>query len=78
MRHAIELKKVPIPKRDHATPVALTDATLEERRAKVLEHMAAAGLDKLIVYCDVEHAWNFAYLVGYYTRFEEEIGRAHV
>ena len=71
MRHAIELRRVPTPKRDHAIPVALTDATIAERRTKVLERMAAAGLDKLIVYCDVEHAWNFAYLVGYYTRFEE-------
>ncbi|MDO4796784.1 MAG: M24 family metallopeptidase [Coriobacteriales bacterium] len=71
MKHTIELRKVPTPKRDHATPIALTDATLEERKAKVLARMAAAGLDKLVVYCDVEHAWNFAYLVGYYTRFEE-------
>ena len=71
MKHTIDVAKVPTPTRDHAAPVALTDATMEGRRAKVLERMAATGLDKLVVYCDVEHAWNFAYLVGYYTRFEE-------
>ena len=71
MKHTIELAKVPTPVRDHAAPVILTDETMAERKAKVLARMAERGLDKLVVYCDVEHAWNFAYLVGYYTRFEE-------
>ena len=33
--------------------------------------MRAEGLERLVVYSDVEHGGNFEYLVGYYTRFEE-------
>ena len=73
MNHHIAYECLPAPGKDCAVPVPLTDATMNERREKVLARMRAAGLDKLVVYEDVEHSGNFAYLVGYYTRFEEAL-----
>ncbi|WP_431224213.1 hypothetical protein ACQ86O_03980 [Serratia sp. L9] len=35
--------------------------------------MKQRGLDQLVIYCDVEHGGNFAYLVGFFTRFEESL-----
>lgn len=68
----VELKQVPEPVRDcPAAPVPLSDATIAERLRKVLERMRARRLDQLVVYDDVEHAGNFAYLAGFFTRFEE-------
>ncbi|MCF0110880.1 MAG: M24 family metallopeptidase [Erysipelotrichaceae bacterium] len=70
----IELTTVKQPAIDHLEgPVFLTDETIEERKQKVLANMAKAGLDKLVVYGDVEHGSNFEYLVGYFTRFEEAL-----
>ena len=61
--------EIPSPEKDCALPVDLTDETIAERKEKILSRMQEKGLDKLIVYCDVEHAGNFSYLVGFYTRF---------
>lgn len=70
--YVVKLKPVPEPRKDCSLiPVALTDETLEERRQKILSRMRAEGLERLVVYSDVEHSGNFEYLVGYYTRFEE-------
>jgi len=70
----IELTKVTAPVKDcTGKPVFLTDETIAERKAKVLANMAKAGLDKLVVYGDVEHGSNFEYLVGFFTRFEEAL-----
>ena len=64
-------RKVNQPKKDCAEPILLSDETIAERKEKVLNRMKAAGLDQLVIYNDVEHAGNFMYLVGYFTRFEE-------
>lgn len=70
----VELKKIAAPKKDCALcPVALSDATIEERKQKILNAMKARGLNQLIVYGDVEHGGNFEYLTGYFTRFEEAL-----
>lgn len=69
----IVYKAVREPGKDCALPVELTDETMEERRREVLARMREKGLDKLIVYCDVEHYGNFYYLIGFYTRFEEAL-----
>ncbi|MBQ4342576.1 MAG: M24 family metallopeptidase [Erysipelotrichaceae bacterium] len=70
----IELTEVKQPVMDHLDgPVFLTDETIEERKQKILTNMHKANLDKLVVYCDVEHGGNFEYLVGYFTRFEEAL-----
>ena len=70
--HHVQLEVVPEPPRDGAgVPVALTDATIRERTEKVLDRMHELELDQLVVYCDVEHSGNFAYLAGFFTRFEE-------
>lgn len=61
------------PDKDSSKPVFLSDETLLDRKEKVLTRMKQAGLDKLIVYGDVEHAGNFSYLVGFFTRFEEAL-----
>lgn len=61
------------PKKDCTVPVFLSDETLLSRKEKVLAKMEQEGLDKLIVYGDVEHAGNFSYLVGFFTRFEEAL-----
>lgn len=72
--YKIELKTVASPEKDCApAPVELSQATIEERRNKILAQMKSRGLDQLIVYGDVEHGSNFEYLVGYFTRFEEAL-----
>lgn len=68
----VELAVVPEPLRDGTgVPVGLTDETVRERVDKVLQGMRHRGLDQLLIYNDVEHAGNFQYLVGFFTRFEE-------
>ena len=52
-------------------PVPLTDATLAERKGKVLAGMRAGGFDALLIYADKEHGGNFEYLTGFIPRFEE-------
>ncbi len=37
--------------------------------SKMIEH----AINQLVIYCDVEHAYNFYYLTGFYTRFEEAL-----
>ena len=59
----IVYKAVREPGKDCALPVELTDETMEERRREVLARMREKGLDKLIVYCDVEHYGNVYYLI---------------
>lgn len=65
--------KIPQPIKDSKEPVLLNDDTLSERKEKVLQRMNEKQLDKMVVYCDMEHGGNFSYLVGYYTRFEEAL-----
>lgn len=70
----IELASVTAPLPDcTGQPVPLSDETIRERTDKVLAGMRARGLDQLVVYCDVEHAGNFNYLMGFFTRFEESL-----
>lgn len=70
----ITLSTVKEPKKDcTGTPIFLTDETIVERKQKILDRMHEQGLDKLVVYGDVEHGSNFEYLVGFFTRFEESL-----
>lgn len=66
-------KEVTAPILDGGVPVLLDDATMKERRDKVLEKMRQNNLDQLVIYDDVEHAYNFMYLTGFFTRFEEAL-----
>ncbi|WP_449553537.1 M24 family metallopeptidase [Lelliottia amnigena] len=52
-------------------PVMLSDATMLERKNKVLTRMNDEGYDALIIYADKEHGGNFEYLTGFVPRFEE-------
>lgn len=52
-------------------PVVLSDATMLERKNKVLASMIEEGFDALIIYADKEHGGNFEYLTGFVPRFEE-------
>lgn len=52
-------------------PVTLTDATLLERKNKLLERMQEERFDALVIYADKEHGGNFEYLTGFIPRFEE-------
>lgn len=52
-------------------PVTLSDATMLERKNKVLTRMNDEGYDALIIYADKEHGGNFEYLTGFVPRFEE-------
>lgn len=65
--------EVESPVKDCAEPVTLSDETISQRRDKVLARMKQQGLDKLVIYGDVEHGANFSYLVGFFTRFEEAL-----
>ena len=40
-------------------PVTLTDATLLERKSKLLERMQEERFDALVIYADKEHGGNF-------------------
>ena len=70
---AVEYAEVPAPMRDHGEPLILSDEAMKLRMEKVLARMRARGLDRFAVYCDAEHGYNFAYLTGFYTRFEEAL-----
>lgn len=73
-KYNVKLKTVKAPEKDcSGKPVFLTDATIEERKEKVLSGMRKKGIEQLVVYCDVEHGSNFEYLVGYFVRFEEAL-----
>lgn len=68
----IELVTIKSPQKEELKgPIFLSEETIKERKQKILTNMSLAGLDKLVVYCDVEHGSNFEYLIGYFTRFEE-------
>jgi len=68
----IQLQTIPAPRQfTGVAPVLLTDATLLERKNKVLTRMNEAGYDALVIYADKEHGGNFEYLTGFVPRFEE-------
>jgi Xaa-Pro aminopeptidase len=72
-KRRVAYEKITAPLKDCQVPVMLSDETMAERKEKVLSRMVQKGLDKLVIYCDVEHSGNFTYLVGFYTRFEEAL-----
>lgn len=68
----IEYVKRPQPEKDFSNQrVWLSDATMKERKEKVLQKMKEHHYDALFIYGDVDHGFNLEYLVGFYTRFEE-------
>jgi len=70
----IALKKVPKPQQETGlAPVLLTDATMEQRRERLLGSMKREGMDALVIYADLEHGGNFEYLAGFLPRFEEAL-----
>lgn len=70
----VEYQKVASPQCDCTNiPVALTDATMQERLDKVLARMEAESYDSLVIYADLEHGNNFEYLTGFLPRFEEAL-----
>ncbi|MFV0560966.1 MAG: M24 family metallopeptidase [Enterococcus sp.] len=74
MERKIRYQKVPLPVLDHVPDfVSLTDATMNERKQRVLDQMKEQNLDTLVIYNDLEHQGNFAYLTGFATRFEEGV-----
>lgn len=52
-------------------PIALSDGTMNDRKAKIITQMKERGLDCIVVYADLEHGSNFEYLTGFLPRFEE-------
>lgn len=70
----VTLSSVPQPAVWHSIPsVTLSDETLRERKARVLNRMQRQGLDALVIYADKEHGGNFEYLTGFIPRFEEAL-----
>ncbi|MBC8532097.1 M24 family metallopeptidase [Gehongia tenuis] len=69
----ITYQEVNKPQKDAAAPVLLSDETMKERKEKILARMRQHNLDQLVIYDDVEHANNFMYLTGFFTRFEEAL-----
>lgn len=68
------LAKVPTPRPEKdSIPVMLTEETIHQRKEKLLQKMKENNLDALIIYGDVEHGGNFAYISGFITRFEEGV-----
>lgn len=72
--HQIRLQPVSPPQTWTGLPsVTLSDATLAERKSRVLARMQQHKIDTLIVYADKEHGGNFEYLTGFIPRFEEAL-----
>lgn len=68
----IELANISAPEiHRQARSVTLTDATLAERKGKLLGRMQQHHLDAVIIYADREHGANFEYFTGFIPRFEE-------
>ena len=71
---SVILGKVKRPNKDCSLqPVILADATIQERKEKILSRMKNENLDCIVVYADIEHGTNFEYLVGFVPRFEEAL-----
>lgn len=74
LSHTVSLKPVAQPPCWKDLPsVTLSDATLAQRKERVLARMRQQKLDTLIVYADKEHGGNFEYLTGFIPRFEEAL-----
>ena len=70
----IKLKEVVAPKPEEGLiPVMLSDETMQNRKARLLENMQKDGFDAVVVYADLEHGSNFEYLCGFLPRFEEAL-----
>lgn len=70
----IKLKEVEAPKPEEGLiPVMLSDETMQNRKALLLESMQKDGFDAVVVYADLEHGSNFEYLCGFLPRFEEAL-----
>lgn len=70
----IKLKEVEAPKPEEGLiPVMLSDETMQNRKARLLENMQKDGFDEVVVYADLEHGSNFEYLCGFLPRFEEAL-----
>ena len=54
-------------------PVLLSDETMKQRYEAVMARMQEEKLDALVIYADLEHGHNFAYLTGFLPRFEEAL-----
>ena len=68
----IQLQTTPAPRQfSDVPPVTLTDATMLERKDKLLARMREERFDALVIYADKEHGGNFEYLTGFIPRFEE-------
>ena len=70
----IKLKEVEAPKPEEGLiPIMLSDETMQNRKARLLESMQRDGFDAVVVYADLEHGSNFEYLCGFLPRFEEAL-----
>lgn len=70
----IKLKEIEAPKPEEGLiPVMLSDETMQNRKARLLENMQKDGFDSVVVYADLEHGSNFEYLCGFLPRFEEAL-----
>lgn len=70
----IKLKEIEAPKPEEGLiPVMLSDETMQNRKACLLENMQKDGFDAVVVYADLEHGSNFEYLCGFLPRFEEAL-----
>lgn len=70
----IKLKEVEAPTLEEGLiPVMLSDETMQNRKARLLEKMQRDGFDAVVVYADLEHGSNFEYLCGFLPRFEEAL-----
>ena len=70
----IKLKEIEAPKPEEGLiPVMLSDETMQNRKACLLESMQKDGFDAVVVYADLEHGSNFEYLCGFLPRFEEAL-----
>ncbi len=70
----IKLKEVEAPTLEEGLiPVLLSDETMQNRKARLLEKMQRDGFDAVVVYADLEHGSNFEYLCGFLPRFEEAL-----
>lgn len=68
---AVDLRRVPLPRT--TLPEAAPEVPAHEYEARMADLVRRAGVDRVVVYGDREHAANLQFLCGFDPRFEEAL-----
>lgn len=70
----VKVANVKPPVKDNSKqPIMLNEATMVERKNKIINNMKEANISTIFIYADKEHGGSFEYLTGFIPRFEEAL-----